>query len=74
MDTIFKKSGNSKTSDPHKLEPTSADKVDLKKKNKYALSLKLVSTIHGKKVKKPHKSNKFKISASTWNDEFELTG
>ena len=51
MDTIFKKSGNSKTSDPHKLEPTSADKVDLKKKSKYALSLKLVSTIHGKKQK-----------------------
>ena len=25
------------------------------------------------KYKKPYKNNKFKISAPTWNEEFELT-
>ena len=29
-------------------------------------------TIHGKNIKKSYKNNKFKISAPTWNEEFEL--
>ena len=29
-------------------------------------------TIHGKIFKKSYKNNKFKISALTWNGEFEL--
>ena len=29
-------------------------------------------TIHGKDIKKSYKNNKFKISAPTWNEEFEL--
>ena len=32
----------------------------------------LVFTIHGKILKKSYKNNKFKISAPTWNEEFEL--
>ena len=32
----------------------------------------LVFTIQGKTLKKPHNYNKFKISTSTWNDDFEL--
>ena len=32
----------------------------------------LVVTIHGKILKKSYKNNKFKISAATWNEEFEL--
>ena len=32
----------------------------------------LVFTIHGKIFKKSYKNNKFKISAPTWNEEFEL--
>ena len=33
----------------------------------------LAFTIHGKKRKKSYKNNKFKISAPTWNEEFELS-
>ena len=29
-------------------------------------------TIDGKNIKKSYKNNKFKISAPTWNEEFEL--
>ena len=32
----------------------------------------LAFTIHGKIIKKSYKNNKFKISAPTWNEEFEL--
>ena len=32
----------------------------------------LVFFIHGKMQKKSYKNNKFKISAPTWNGEFEL--
>ena len=32
----------------------------------------LVFVIHGKMQKKSYKNNKFKISARTWNEEFEL--
>ena len=29
-------------------------------------------TTHGKDIKKSYKNSKFKISAPTWNEEFEL--
>ena len=32
----------------------------------------LALTIHGKKKKESYKNNNFKISAPTWNEEFEL--
>ena len=32
----------------------------------------LAFTIHGKKIKKSNKNNKYKISAPTQNEEFEL--
>ena len=35
MDTIFMNSGNSKTSDSHRLLLNFTDKIDLKKSNKY---------------------------------------
>ena len=34
MDTIFKNSGNSKTSDPHRLLFNLSDKINLKKNDK----------------------------------------
>ena len=33
----------------------------------------LAFTIHGKNIKKSYKNNKFKMSALTRNEEFELT-
>ena len=35
MDNIFKNSGNSKTSDPHRLLLNLSDKLNLKRKDKY---------------------------------------
>ena len=34
----------------------------------------LAFTMHGKNMKKSYKNNIFKISATTWNQEFELPG
>ena len=32
----------------------------------------LAFSVHGKKMKKSYKNNKYKISVLTWNEEFEL--
>ena len=32
----------------------------------------LISTLHGKNIKKLYKNYKFKISVPTWKDKFEL--
>ena len=32
----------------------------------------LAFSVHGKKIKKSYKNNGFKISAPTWNEEFEI--
>ena len=63
-------SKNSKTSDPHRLLLNL--KINLRRKDKYiALSdLSIYST--WKNIKKSYKNNKFKISAPTWDEEFEL--
>ena len=37
-----------------------------------ALSSLILACTHGKNIKTSHKNNKFKISAPTWNDKFEL--
>ena len=34
----------------------------------------LVSTTHGKKIKKSYKRNKFRISAPAWNEKLNLLG
>ena len=72
MDTKFMNSKNSKTSDPHRLLINVSDKIDLKISEKdFALSN--VSIYYTwKSIKKLNKKSKFKISAPTWNDKFEL--
>ena len=72
MDAIFMNSGNSKTSDPHRLSLNFSDKVILKISDKY-IALSNVSIYYTwKNTKKSCKNNKFKISFPTWNEEFEL--
>ena len=66
---------NSKNSkiDPHRLLLNLADKIDLKRKDKY-ISLSNLSIYYTwKNIKKSYKNNKFKISVPTWNEEFELS-
>ena len=72
MNTIFMNSKNSKTSDPHRLLPNLTDKIDLRRKDKYIALSNLSIYYTWKNIKKSCKNNKFKISAPTWNEEFEL--
>ena len=72
MNTIFMNSKNSKTSDPHTLLLNLTDKIDLRRKDKYIALSNLNIYYTWKNMKKPCKINKFKISAPTWNEEFEL--
>ena len=72
MDTIFMNFENSKTSDPRKLLLSLSDKIILKRTDKYVALSKLSIYYTCKNIKKSYKNSKFKISAPTWNDEFEL--
>ena len=71
MDTIFMNSENSKTSDPHRLLLNLTEKINLKRRINMLLYQTLALTIRGK-YKKSYKYNKCKISAPTWDKEFEL--
>ena len=63
-------SKNNKTSNRHRLLLHLLDKIILKRSNKYvALSNLRIKVL---KVLTLHRHNKFKISAPTWNDKFEL--
>ena len=58
METFFMNSKNSKTSEPNRFKYDLIDKLDLKNPNKnMALT---------------YNNNKFKISAPTWNETFDL--
>ena len=72
MDTIFMNSGNSKTSNPHILLLNLSDKINLKRKEKDAASSNLSVYYTWKNTKKSYKRNKLKISASKWNETFDL--
>ena len=72
VNTIFMNFKNSKTSDPHRLLLNLTDKIDLRRKDKYIALSNFSFYYIWKNIKKTWKSNKFKISAPTWNEEFEL--
>ena len=65
-------SGNSKATDPHRLLLNLSGKINLKRSAKYVALSNLSIYCTWKNIKKSYKNNKFKISASTWNEEFEL--
>ena len=66
MDTIFMNSENSRTPKPHIVILKFIDKLDLR----IGKNLSIYYT--WKNIKSSYNNNKFKISAPTWNDEFEL--
>ena len=72
MNTIIMNSKNSKTSDPHRLLLNLTDKIKLRRKDKYIALSNLSLYYTWKNIKKWYKNIKFKISAPTWNKEFEL--
>ena len=72
METIFKNTENSKTSESHRFRLNLTDKLDLKdpKKNMALANLSIYYT--WKNIKSEYNNNKFKVSALTWNDTFDL--
>ena len=72
MNTIFMNSENSKTSKPHVLILKLTDKLDLRRGEKIIALSNLSIYYTWKNIKSSYNNNKFKISAPTWNDEFEL--
>ena len=72
MQTIFMNIENSKTSESHRLKLDLTDKRNLKnpKKNMVLANLSIYYT--WKNVKSEYNNNKFKNSAPTWNDTFDL--
>ena len=72
MDAIFLSSENSRTSEYHVLVLKFADKLDLRRGQKSVASSNLSIYYTWKDIKSSYKNNKFKISAPTWSDEFEL--
>ena len=72
MDTIFMNSENRKTSEPHVLILKLTYKLDLRRGEKIIALSNLSIYYTWKNIKSSYNNNKFKISAPTWNDKFEL--
>ena len=72
MDTIFINSENSKTSEHHVLVLKLTDKLDLRRGQRTVALSNLSIYYTWKNVKSSYNNNKFKISAPTWSEEFEL--
>ena len=74
--TLFKKIfiniENSKTNEPHRFKLDLTDKRNLKNPNKNMALANLSIYYTWKNIKSEYKNNKFKISAPTWNDTFDL--
>ena len=72
METIFMNSKNSKTSEPHRFKLDLTDKLNLKNPNKNMALANLSIYYTWKNIKSEYNNNKFKISAPTWNETFDL--
>ena len=70
METIFINTLNSKTNESNKFIYQFTDKLNLKNPNKNIILVNLSIYYIWKSIKSEYNNNKFKISAPTWNDEF----
>ena len=71
MNTAFINTENSKTPKPHILILKLTDKLDLRM-GEFIIVNHVYIYYTWKNRKKSHNNNKFKISAPTWSDKFEL--
>ena len=71
METFFMNTKNSKTNEPNRFKYDLIDKLDFKNPNKNMASGNLSIYYTWKNVKSTY-YNKFKISAPTWNETFDL--
>ena len=72
LETVFMNTEHSKTNEPHKFRLVLADKLNLKNPNKNMALANLSIYYTWESIKSEYSRNKFKISAPTWNDEFDL--
>ena len=72
MDIIFMNSQNCKTPELHVLILKLTDKLDLRRGKKIIVLSNLSIYYTWKNIKSSYNNNKFKLSAPTWNDKFEL--
>ena len=72
METIFMNTENSKTNEPHRFKLDLTDNLNLKNPNKNMALANLSIYYTWKNIKSEYNNNKFKISAPTWNDTFDL--
>ena len=72
MEAIFINTANSKTKHSNKFVYNFTDKLNLKNPNKNIALANLSIYYTWKSVKSDYNSNKFKISAPTWNDTFDV--
>ena len=72
METIFMITQNSTTNKPHRFKLDLTDKLNLKNPNKNMALANLSIYYTWKNIKSEYNNNKFKFSAPTWNDTFDL--
>ena len=72
METFFLNSKNSKTNEPNRFKYDLIDKLDLRNPNKNMTLANLSIYYTLKNVKSTYNNNKFKISAPTWKEIFDL--
>ena len=73
METIFVNTDNSNTNESNKFIYQFTDKHNLKNPNSKNIGLVNLSIYYiWKNIKSAYNNNKFKTSAPTWNDEFDL--
>ena len=63
---------NSNTNEPHRFRLSLADKLNLQNPNKNIALGNLSIYYTWKSIKSAYNNNTFKISAPTWNDNFDL--
>ena len=72
METFFMNTTNNKTNEPNRFKYDLIDKLDLKNPNKNMALVNLSIYYTREYVKSTYNNNKFKISAPTWNETFDL--
>ena len=72
METIYINTENSITSEPHKFRLNLTSKLNLRNPNKDIALANLSIYYTWKDIKSEYNNNKFKISALTWNETFDL--
>ena len=72
MNSNWNNTLNSKTNEFNKFIYQFTDKLNLKNPNKNIALVNLSIYYTWKNIKSEYNNNKFKISARTWNDEFNL--